>query len=49
MGGTVGLKEWDYKGGVNSEKIDVEQGVALEKCIENEEAWVSKPKDIEST
>lgn len=46
MGGKVGLKEWEYKGGSNKEKVDMEkQEVTLEKTLENGEAVTAEAKD----
>jgi hypothetical protein len=48
MGGKIGLKEWEFKGGVNQEKkIDTEeQQITLEKSLENGDAVTPEAKDI---
>ena len=47
IGGKVGLKEWDYKGGKKEEKVDTEkQEVTQEKTVENGELEVATSKDM---
>jgi hypothetical protein len=49
MGGKVGLKEWNYKGGVNVEKVDAEkQEAMLEKRVENAEVVTTEANGVET-